>query len=262
MIRRELIIRLDGQRIARGCGAYLSGEEALGLFPAAFMLMLRGLSTDTLSRLLTGGELTVSARLPAASDSSGGETLLASGTVLEVYPLPGVPGAAEISFARGLRFRDSRVSLSVPAGLTVSATVRQLLAAGGDTPLAGFSGEDPVFPRPQAFHGRTADAVRSVLSACGARAALTPAGLAVIPAGGLPETLRFGPEYLTAEPFLLRSGAVVRTLPLGIPLGVCARFRGRSAEAAGLVVRQRVEVDTEGGPWYAELELESAPPAG
>ena len=237
----------DGQEIASGCRLRLRGRETPGLAPDFFTLEIRNLS-DASFHLLSGAKALAVMHL---------EAVLAAGEPAEVFRRTTPEGTLTTAvFSPGLSFWESAVSLSVPAGRTTSETVRLLLAsARPPLSLLSFSGPDPAFSRGQAFHGRTADAVETVLSACGAEAWLAPAGLVVIGKGAASEeTVRITEDDLIDVPYPASGGWV-------LPLTLAGWQAGLRAEVSGTPIRgrireRRVDADTDSGPWRTELLLE------
>ena len=156
----------------------LTGRHTPTLFPDLFLLRCRNLSEPESWQLRNSRFLSV----------SHGETLLACGEIADITQETTDEGdLLTVSFAPGLSFRAAGVSLSVPAGVTAADTVRMLLAAAGsDMRLLNDPDPNPVFSRPQAFHGRLPEAVETVLSACGAVPYLVPSGIALCPASAVP----------------------------------------------------------------------------
>ncbi|MBQ6382039.1 MAG: hypothetical protein IJJ42_00375 [Clostridia bacterium] len=164
-----------------GAHLRLTGRHTQSLYPDLFLLRFWNPSDAAAWQLRNAHFLEV----------SHGETLLASGEIAEITQETAAEGELlTVSFAPGLSFRSAGVSLSVPAGVNAADTVRMLLAAAGSPArLLNDPGPNPVFARPQAFHGRLSEAVEAVLSACGAVPYLVPAGIAVCPASAVPAGL-------------------------------------------------------------------------
>ena len=164
----------------------------------------------------------------------------------------------EIVFAAGLELWEAPVSLSVEAGVSVSETVRRILEASGTgIALLSFPGENPVRPRPQAFFGRAAECVMSALSAAGARACFTLAGLCIVPSLGLPVSMTLSENDLIDAPNRVSDRLMVlRTRITGWPLGkaVSVQWKGNTIE--GLVIERWVDADNMDGSWQAELLIE------
>ena len=122
--------------------------------------------------------------------------------------------------------------------------------------LLSFPGEDPVRTRGQAFSGRAAECVEEALSAAGARPCLTPSGLAVVPASGLPVSMELTEEDLIDLPS--RAGnryLIVRTRPVGWPLGKRVSVFWGEESAEGIVVERSVDADNTEGKWESELMI-------
>ena len=169
---RGFVILADNQPVpAAGFHLRLTGHHTQSLFPDLFVLRFWNPSEAILWQLRNAHFLEV----------SHGETPLASGEIADLTQETTPEGELlTVSFALGLSFRASFVSLSVPAGVTVADTVRMLLSAAGSSfQLLNEPESNPVFARPQAFHGRLSDAIEGVLSACDAVPYLVPSGIAL-----------------------------------------------------------------------------------
>ena len=176
---RGFVILADSQPVpAAGFHLRLTGHHTQSLFPDLFILRFWNPSEAVLWQLRNAHFLEV----------SHGETLMASGEIADITRETAPEGELlTVSFALGLSFRTSFVSLSVPAGVTAADTVRMLLSAAGSTfQLLNKPEPNPVFARPQAFHGRLSDAIENVLSACDTVPYLTPSGIALRPASAAP----------------------------------------------------------------------------
>ena len=176
---RSLSVLADGRPVpVSGCHLRLTGHHTQTLFPDLFVFRFWNPSDAALWQLRNAHFLEV----------SHGETPLASGEIADLTQETTPEGELlTVSFALGLSFRASFVSLSVPAGVTVADTVRMLLsAAGSPFQLLNKPEPNPVFARPQAFHGRLSDAIEGVLSACDAVPYLVSSGIALRPASAAP----------------------------------------------------------------------------
>ena len=250
MFSRELTVLADGQPVSGFGRACLSGREALGLYPMPFTLRLWNLAEDQFLMLSRAREVSVSCE----------GSVLACGQVSDVYRRITPEGTVTFAvFSLGLGLWEAPVSLSVEAGVSVSETVRRILAASGtDVPLLSFPGEDMLFSRGQAFFGRASECVASALSAVCARGYLTPSGLCVVPAEGVPVSLELSEKDLVSAPsFPSGSLMVLRTTVTGWPVGkqVSVEYGGLHAE--GLILERFVEADTA-GVWRTEILIEMA----
>lgn len=251
-LNRTLSVLADGEPAAEGCRVRLAGRDGIGLYPMPFTLRLWNLSDADHSLLSAAREVSVT------HDGS----VLAAGTISDLYRYPVPEGTVtEVVFSAGLRLWEAPVSLSVEAGVSVSETVQRILSASGTgISLLSFPGEDPVRSRGQAFSGRAAECAEEALFAAKARACLMPSGLAVVPASDLPVSMELTEEDLVDLPS--RAGSrylIVRTRPVGWPLGktVSVTWEGESAE--GIVLERSVDADNTVGKWEAELLLEVKP---
>lgn len=169
---RGFVILADSQPVpAAGFHLRLTGHHTQSLFPDLFVLRFWNPSEAVHWQLRNAHFLEV----------SHGETLLASGEIADITQETAPEGELlTVSFALGLSFRASFVSLSVPAGVTAADTVRLLLSAAASSfQLLTDPDPNPVFTRPQAFHGRLTDTIEDVLSACDAVPYLVPSGIAL-----------------------------------------------------------------------------------
>ena len=248
-LNRTLRILADGEPVTGFRRVRLTGRDGVGLFPMPFRLCLWNPEESAYGRLSAAKEVSV----------LQGNTVLAAGTVCDVCRGTAPEGSVtEIVFSAGIRLWEAAASLSVEAGVTVSETVRRILAASGaGISLLSFPGEDPVRTRGQAFSGRAAECVMAALSAAGARGCLAPAGLCVVPTAGLPASLVLTERELLDVPARAGKNLLrLRTGPLGWLPGKTAavEWQGRSAE--GTVLERSVDADNMEGPWESELLME------
>ena len=180
MISRYLSVFADGEPFAPDSRFRLSGTVRIGLFPSLFLLQCWNLSDSNGFRLRNAKDLFVMRE----------DSCLAFGRVSDVFCRTVPEGTVTTAaFSLGLDLWESRVSVSVPAGTSVSGTVRRLLEASGTgIRLLSFPGEDPVCFRGRAYYGRAAECITEALSAANAGGYLVPAGLCVLPAEPLPAT--------------------------------------------------------------------------
>ncbi len=159
-----------------------------------------------------------------------GDSCLGFGRVSDVFRRTAPEGTVTtVGFSLGLELWECQISLAIPAGVSVSETVRMILSASGTgIQLLSFPGEDPFFTRGQAFCGRAADCITEALSRvwrsagntealsqawCGegyggacAQGYLVPAGLCIIPAESRPATLHLTEKDLTDRPVMADGG--------------------------------------------------------
>lgn len=242
---RSLTVLADGEQVTGFCYAHLTGREALGLLPLPYTLRILNLPDSGAGQLYAAKELTV------LRDNS----LLAYGRILAVLRQNVPEGAlTEVVFSPGLALWEAPVSLSVEAGVSVSETLRRILAASGTgTLLLAFPGEDPVRTRGQAFYGRTAECVNEALSAVPAWACLSPVGLRVIPREGLPVSLYLSERDLIDVPSFTDGQMILRTTVTGWPVGEKVSVKWKNGSAEGLVVERRVDINTMDGKWESTL---------
>ena len=236
---RVLTVSVDEEVIGDGCRLHLRARSSMSLCPPLCFLTLRNISDAAFARLQNGKTISVST----------GISLLAFGEITDaIQRQTDEDSLTVVSFAPGLSLWEAAVSLSVPAGLSVSNTIRQILAATGTgCSLISYTGEDPVFSRGQTFHGRAADAITSVLSAAGLSDAAywTPAGLCVRGNSSDPVTI----SDLTDFPQQTSSGIILPVPPAGWSVGQAVRYEN----ITGLIREICVDADNTVGPWKMEL---------
>ena len=247
---RILTVFTNGALFTAGCRFHLSGTTRIGLFPSLFMLECWNLPEADNCRLMNTKELSVLRE----------DSCLASGRVWDVFCRTVPEGTVTaVAFSRGLDLWESRVSLSVPAGVSVSETVRRLLSASGTgIRLLSFPGEDPVFPRGQAFCGRASECVAEALSAASAGAYLVPAGLCVIPADPLPASLHLAEKDLTDRPAFADGGRkmILSTTVTGFRAGEEMTLSRDGRIFSGRILERMTDADTSLGPWRTQLLIE------
>ena len=248
-LSRTLAVLADGAPVAGFRRARLAGRDSLGLYPMPFTLRLWNLSDDGYCQLAAAKELSV----------LHGGSVLAAGKVSDVCRRTAPEGrVTEAVFSAALPLWETPVSLSAEAGVSISETVRRILdTSGTGIPLLSFPGPDPVRTRGQAFFGRAAECAEEALSAAEARCCLTPSGLCVIPASGLPASLELSGEELIDAP--VRAGGnllLLRTAVTGWPVGKQAAVTWKGERWEGLVTERAVDADSAEGNWQAELIME------
>ena len=164
-----------------------------------------------------------------------------------------------VAFSLGLDLWEAQVSLSVPAGATVSETVRLLLdASGTGIQLLSFPGADPAFPRGQAFCGRAAEGIAEALTAAGTRGYIVPAGLCVVPADPLEPSLHLTKADLTDAPMIAAGGKkmILSTSVTGFQPGEEMTLEADGERRQGLILERMVEADTAYGEWKTQLVIQ------
>ena len=250
MISRHLSVFADSDPFAPDSRFRLSGTIRIGLFPSLFLLQCWNLADEDVFRLQNTKELSVMRE----------DSCLASGQVSDVFVQTVPEGTVTTAaFSLGLDLWEAQVSLSVPAGVSVSETVRRILAASGTgIQLLSFPGEGPAFSRGQAFCGRVPDCVAAVLSAASARAYLVPAGLCVIPAEPPEASLHLKDKDLTDRPAFADGSRkmILSTTVTGFQPGEEMTLETEGKTYAGLILERMVEADTALGPCSTQLLIE------
>ena len=248
MNERCLAVTVDGQTIAEGCRVELFGLSNLSLYPDLLSLRITNLSESSVNLLKQGKEISV----------YRGLSLVTGGDIQDVVQETVSDGVlTTVGFSFGTRFWEASVSLSLEAGMKASETIRHLLAASEcGAQLLSFPEEDPVFARPQAFFGRLADAVDSVMSGVPGKACLVPGGVIVVPEHSENVDVEITEAEMVDEPEFLADRAVVRTLPTGWPMGRRARVRYRGREFTGVIAYHELYADTADRLFQSELMIE------
>jgi hypothetical protein len=188
---------------------------------------------------------------------------LASGIISDVYTQTVPEGTVTVvAFSLGLNLWNAEVSVSCPAGTSISDDVRAILEASGTgLQLLSFPCEDPQPLRGRAYAGKAAESITSALSQAGARGFLTPAGLQVIPKHPLPARLHLTEADLTDRPVFADAGRkmILSTNVVGFQPGdeMTLSFAGTTTQ--GLIVSRLVDADSYAGPWKTELLIEIHP---
>lgn len=247
---RELKILTDSTPFSGGCRFHLTGKTRIGLFPSLFLLECWNLPDPEVYRLQNTRELSV----------LHGDSCLAFGRVSDVFRRTVPEGTVTTAaFSLGLDLWEALVSLSVPAGASVSETVRRLLEASGTgIRLLSFPGQDPVISRGQAFCGRAAECIAETLSAAGARGLLVPSGLCIVPADPLPATLHLSEKDLKDRPAFADSGRkmILSTTVTGFRPGEEMTLETDGKVYTGLILERMVDADTSSGEWMTQLLLQ------
>ncbi len=255
VLDRSLSVTLDGEPFSFSGRIRLRGEDELSLFPALFTLELWNLPEEYYLRLFRCRTIAVS-HLDAC---------LVSGTVSDVYRHAEKDGVVTIAaISLGLDLWETVVSLSVPADTSLSDTVRQILSASGTgiSLLADLENDSILF-RSQSFFDRASECISQVLSAVSARAMLTPSGLMLVPAEGLPEAVKVTEADLT-DIVSFAGGTLRGSMPLAVLSATVSGWRpGQTVEVRqgsvsfrGIIVSRSVDADTASGPWKSEMIVE------
>ncbi len=266
--KRDLQVFLDGEPFRQGTGFRLSGRVDLNLYPDLFLLQCRNLPKEGIFQLQNSRQISVL--------SNG--SCLASGQLSDVYTQTVPEGTVTFAaFSLGLNLWNAEVSVSCPAGTSISDDVRTILEASGTgIQLLSFPGEDPLPLRGRAYVGKAAEAISQALSHCNgigtddvptihtsrtaacARGFLTPAGLQVIPKDPLPASLHLTEADLTDRPVFADSGRkkILSTNVVGFQPGdeMTLSFEGTTTK--GLITSRMVDADSYAGPWKTELLIE------
>ena len=154
--KRDFHVLLDGEPFTQGTGFRLIGRVDLNLYPDLFALQCRNLPKEGIFQLQNSRQI---------SGLSNG-SCLASGQISDVYTQTVPEGTVTVAaFSLGLDLWNAEVSVSCPAGTSISEDVRALLEASGTgIQLLSFPGEDPQPLRGRAYVGKAAEAIASALS--------------------------------------------------------------------------------------------------
>ena len=276
--KRDLRVFLDGVPFTQGTGFRLIGRVDLNLYPDLFLLQCRNLPKEGICQLrnarhisvLSNGSASASRPIsgppngsaPATRQTSGlpNSSCLATGILSDVYTQTVPEGTVTVAaFSLGLDLWNAEVSVSCPAGTSVSDDVRAILdASGTGIRLLGFPGEDPHLHRGRAYAGKAAETIAQALSQTCARGFLTPAGLQVIPKDPLPASLHLTGEDLTDRPVFADGGRkmILSTNVIGFQPGDEMTLSFEGTITKGLVVSRLVDADSYAGLWKTELLIE------
>ena len=236
---RSLTVQVDGESVGDGCRIHLQARNTMSLCPPLCQLEILNLSDSSFQRLLDGKTVSVSC----------GISLLSFGEITDVIQHQDSDGCRTVvSFAPGISVWEAAVSLSVPSGILISDTIRQiLLSSGTGYQLISYAGKDRTLPRGQTFHGRAADALFTALSAVGLSDAVywTPAGICVRDESQEAVTI---PELLES-PKRTAGGFILSVPPSGWYSGQAVRFN----QISGLIREIAMDLDNVSGPWTMEL---------
>ena len=280
--KRDFHVLLDDEPFTQGTGFRLIGRVDLNLYPDLFVLQCRNLPKEGIFQLQNSRQILVisnGSRIASRQISSmPNGSCLASGQISDVYTQTVPEGTVTVAaFSLGLDLWNAEVSISCPAGTSISDDVRAILEASGTgIQLLSFPGEDPQPLRGRAYVGKAAEAIMQALSQCngistgdtsnhntsrtvaGARGFLTPAGLQVIPKDPLPASLHLTEADLTDRPVFADSGQkmILSTNVVGFQPGdeMTLSFEGTTTK--GLIVSRLVDADSYAGPWKTELLIE------
>ena len=245
---RDLHVFAEGREVGQSCRMSLSVRENLSLLPQLFHLTIENLSGSSSSFISAAQFLEV----------RSGDSVLASG-----FPVSCGSNIwfsrqfFSVSFSPGMALWESSVSLSLAAGMSVSDSVRAVLAASGTgVQLAAFSANDVFLTRPQSFFGRTCDVLRILAMSVNAEASLSSAGLCVIDRSReTAPTLILPEEDLASDPVFIPGRYILSTEPKGWPLGTVLRFTWHDQPYQGLLVSRMLSLDNVEGPWLSQLEV-------
>ena len=252
---RSLTVVPDGEPLSFSGRMRLRGEDALSLFPALFTLELWNLPEELFLRLSRCRDISV----------SHGDACLVSGRVWDVFRRGSEEGIlTSVSISIGLELWESVVSLTVPAGISLSDAVRRILSASGTgIPLLADLENDSVLVRSQSFFGRAPECIDSVLSAASARAMLTPSGLMIVSLGGSPDAVRVSEADLADVPAFAggsRHGSsslmILSAAVSGWRPGQAVEVDCKDVHARGIITERGVDADTASGAWKSELLIE------
>ena len=246
--KRDLHLFADGMEIAQGCRMTLTAGSTLTLRPALHHLSVYDLS-DSSAAFLSGAH-----RIEIHS----GASVIAAGELSEALTrVSGGKRITDLVFSPGLSLWHSSVSLSVPGGFRISDTIRALLSASASgLPLAAFATEDRPMARPQAFFGRTCDALALMAETADAEVWVSSAGVCV--SGRSPGSPSFvlTDSDLLSTPVLTGCRLLVTTTMMGWLIGSFVRVEWQGNTWEGRIVSALIQADNKDGPWKSELEME------
>jgi hypothetical protein len=252
---RALSVLADGEPFPFTGRMRVRGKDTLSLFPALFTLECWNLPEELFLRLFRARRLSVSHE----------NACLFSGDVWDVFRRPAEEGTVTTcAVSLGLSLWEAPVSLSLPAGTSLSAILSGILECSGTgIPLLAPPSPDPVSLRSRAFLGRAADCLSEALAGSNLRGMLTPAGLMAVSAEEPGEPLRVTEADLTDAP-AFAGGALRGTPSLMILSAAVSGWRPgqrivletENVRARGLISERSLDADTGAGPWQCDLIAE------
>ena len=242
---RSLTVLADGEEIAAGCPVLLEGGSRMTLRPGCFLLRIENLRESMASRLSGCENLEV----------RSGLSVLVSGTRADAHTCRRDGNAVtEAVIAPGLALWRSAVSLTLPPGMRISETARAVLRASGtETALAGFTGTDRVFSRPQSFFGRTAEALAVLAAAADAEAVPAPGGVVFTGKADRAVSLELPEGDLLSAPEETADGTILRTSMTGWPVGAGIRYAWQGRTGEGRILSRSLRAENGSGPWESVL---------
>jgi len=243
---RDLHAFFSGTEIAPGARLRLTAEETSGLRPDLHTLTVFGLEEVDLYSLFSGIEVQV------VSDSR----ILASGAAVDfARRMEDGQSVVDVTFSPGLALWEAPISLSLPAGETVSSSMAAVLEATGlNIPLASFTAEDLTISRPQAFFGRAAEALENLAASVSGLLSLSSAGVSV--SSDTTPSLVLEEDDLTSAP-RRAGGNLLLCCPVAPwSVGNVLKYTWSGIERRGRILSSLIEADSETGPWSAMVELE------
>lgn len=277
---RKIFIEADGARLDVTSRVHLTGSTTLGLLPTCWRLSMPHLPQDLTTRFRN-------ARCLRVLDENG--ALLAAGRREEVFTtlLPDDTPVTEVLFSEAPDFLRATVDLNLPAGLTATELLRQVVAgcsapvpvcglpvstsrlpaptvAGRTDPGAYQASRDaplPVTTRGSVFHGRARDAVTDLARSAGLVPYLEDGCLSLADPAAPGTRLTFGDSDLQAPPALISTdrgspeGVLLRVSPAAFPLGRPVQASWNGETFRGALVARALDLDTWNGPWQATLLL-------
>ena len=256
-LTRKLQVFVEEEEIAQGCRIILSARQTP---PAGSDLSSTNPAQPQLHQLeIYDLSDSSEAKISAAStiEVRSGSTILAAGDLVEACTRSASGRRiTSIVFSPGYVLWQSSVSLSLAAGMKVSETIRAILnAAGASVRLASYLAPDPTFLRPQAFFGRTCDALSLLAETAGAQAFLTPAGLCVLSDSAQTRIISLSEEDLLSPPYVSGSRLLVQTRMRDWLPGTDVQLTWKKLTYRGRVFSSLIQADNVSGPWKSELEL-------
>ena len=252
MADRSFSFVADGRPFSFSGRVRLEGKDDLSLYPSLFLLELWNLPEESFLLLSRTKKLSV----------SHAGACLVSGQVSDVFRREIPDGTlTSVAVSSGLELWETPVSLTVPAGTSVSESVRSIfLESGIGISLLNDPAPDDFSLRPAVFFGRAAECVTAALSAAKCRPVLTPSGILAVPEGGLPASYRLTEEDLQEEPSFVGGSAhgaltrmVLVTRLAGWRPGQSIEVNCGNIHATGIISERGIDADTASGAWKSEL---------
>ena len=177
------------------------------------------------------------------------EAILCSGEVDDIYRrVEGSNEVYEVSLSDGQTFWETTMNRSVGEGTTFSSTILNILTGAK---MGSYLADDPRFIRPQAFHGRLADAIIDLAKGAHARAFISNNVVHVVAKGRSEVIVNINEDDIIDDPNYADGICVLKTGVDSWPVGMICEFRNKRYR----LVTNAISADNFKGDWQEEITL-------